>query len=271
MLKDEVNQARRVELATWRHEIASRSSGIYALVVDIEDRLSAPDLSEIASLLDPEERMRAGGFRSLVDRNRFVLAHAVLRIAVGWAAHVAPDLIEFRTGPRWNRAPELSRPFGLNLNLSLSHSGSYVAIGLCLAHSLGIDIEENSPIEDLNGLARSVLGEDEFDLWLSVNGSEQAALIYRFWTSKEAALKAYGLGFSVAPNRLRISCDVAHNPKIAQLDGVEPFPAIEVTTLECRIPRPAILAIASTNCRQISVAFASAEALFCQSHQQMPR
>ncbi len=91
--------------------------------------------------------------------------------------------------------PELSKdqnrtPLPINgVYWSISHKPAYVA-GVVANRQIGIDLEKIRPCS--NALIRKVAGEKE---WALVgNGSDQDDIFFRFWTAKEAVLKAEGIG-----------------------------------------------------------------------------
>jgi 4'-phosphopantetheinyl transferase len=72
---------------------------------------------------------------------------------------------------------------------SLTHKPRYVA-GVVSPGPVGIDLEEIRDIHE--GLYRRVAGKQE---WRSASGlGERKALFFRFWTAKEAVMKAAGTG-----------------------------------------------------------------------------
>ena len=71
--------------------------------------------------------------------------------------------------------------------------------------SQGIDIENIRPLNDLEGISRQVFTEKEIAEVLATNHIEkQTQTFYKFWTCKEAALKAHGTGFMKDPKSLEL-------------------------------------------------------------------
>ncbi len=70
---------------------------------------------------------------------------------------------------------------------SLSHKPEYVA-GVIATHPVGIDVERIRPVQ--SSLADKVIDSNERQL----AGMISDALFYRYWTAKEAVLKAVGVG-----------------------------------------------------------------------------
>ncbi len=74
---------------------------------------------------------------------------------------------------------------------SISHKPTYVA-GVVANTRIGIDLEKIRPCS--NALIRKVAGKKEWDL--AGGNPDQDDIFFRFWTAKEAVLKAEGTGLS---------------------------------------------------------------------------
>jgi len=72
---------------------------------------------------------------------------------------------------------------------SLTHKNVYVA-AVCSPHAVGIDIERLRPVSQ--GLRERLAAPDEWALAPTVD----TVLFFRYWTAKEAVLKAVGMGLT---------------------------------------------------------------------------
>jgi len=81
-----------------------------------------------------------------------------------------------------------------DLRFNLSHTRGAALIGVAAGRELGIDIEWQRPMEDLEGMARAVMSREELGQWLVLPPDDQTPAFYHLWTRKEAYLKAIGLG-----------------------------------------------------------------------------
>ena len=72
---------------------------------------------------------------------------------------------------------------------SLTHKQAYVGAVIC-TQAIGIDIEAIKDVS--NGVMRKTASEAEWRL----TDKEPAAMFFRYWTAKEAVLKAVGIGIS---------------------------------------------------------------------------
>lgn len=80
------------------------------------------------------------------------------------------------------------------LKFNISHSGLLVVCAISKNSDVGIDIEKIKPINIENFKSQMSLDE-----WISVSGAKDIQQhFYRYWTQKEAAVKADGRGLSVS-------------------------------------------------------------------------
>ena len=75
------------------------------------------------------------------------------------------------------------------IHWSLTHKEHYVA-AVTATHPIGIDIERDRPVSE--GLYKRLADSDEWELAPAVT----QGLFYRYWTAKEAVLKAVGKGLA---------------------------------------------------------------------------
>jgi 4'-phosphopantetheinyl transferase len=206
---------------TWLASLARGESDIlHAIVVDLGDVTASDASAPFETLLDAEDRERAARFRFPEDRNRFVIAHAILRLVAGHATGVKPEALEFAGRPRTGFPPRLAALPDAPL-LSLSHSGRYIAIALGRGQPVGIDVEWPRPLRDVNALAGAVLTETEARDLAALPPEARDGVFLRWWTAKEAALKAQGTGFATPPADVALGYDAARMPNCADvpIDG----------------------------------------------------
>jgi 4'-phosphopantetheinyl transferase len=147
-------------------------------------------------LLDGPERVRCSGFLRSADRTRFVLAAALTKIAAARVLAIAPadvhvDRACSTCGAQHGR-PILS---DTDLHVSVTHSGSTVAVALTRAGPVGVDIEARS---------QRVLPAAD----LIVTPAEPVRTphdLLTYWCRKESVMKATGDGLRVPPTEVVVS------------------------------------------------------------------
>lgn len=122
------------------------------------------------------------------------------------AQEYRPNLLDAADAARIARAPQLSRRTDWQVSralkqyasgqvLSLSHSRGHAAL-LCAGRNLrsGIDLEAVRP-RDFNTLAQWVCSREEQEYLHTCSETALSETFYRFWTLKEALVKAARLSF----------------------------------------------------------------------------
>lgn len=167
-----------------------------------ERALSGATEDELKGILDPEERERAQTFRSLSDRQHFILAHAFLRKTLSrYAPRVAPAAWSYAIGP-YGR-PELAGPAaacgaggGPRLRFNLSHTRGLVACSVTEGGECGVDVERRDRTRNFLGMARTAFAPSERAQLERLPAEQRQARFYQIWTLKEAYIKLIGMGLS---------------------------------------------------------------------------
>ena len=162
------------------------------------------------ALLDTSERERAARFYFDRDRRRFIAAHASMRVVLGRCLDRPPQSLRFTAGS--NNKPRLVDP-PLDLHFNLSHAGERALLALTLGHEIGVDIEEERPIEMLE-LARRYFAPAEADELLALPPSEQRSAFFRCWTRKESFIKALGDGLAFPLDGFEVSLTKEDVPQL---------------------------------------------------------
>jgi 4'-phosphopantetheinyl transferase len=96
--------------------------------------------------------------------------------------------------PTLDNAMDNSRTFAFNM----SHSGDLVLIAISTGTTIGIDVEQiSSSRVHLESIATSCLNPSEATLLNGGPPDTRARTLLRYWTHKEAYLKAIGRGLSL--------------------------------------------------------------------------
>jgi len=157
--------------------------------------------------LSPEELDRAGRYRFEHDRRRFMVARAALRYLLAGYLGTEPASLRLVPGPHGKPqlAPVVSR--WLRFNTSRSEDLAVFAVGR--DRELGVDVERVRTDIDFVPLADRVLSVAERGALNQLAPEARRREFYRYWTRKEAYLKALGVGLAVAPHELEVTGDHA--------------------------------------------------------------
>jgi 4'-phosphopantetheinyl transferase len=165
--------------------------------------------ASLEAVLDARERHRHGRLRRPADQLSYLAAHVLARLAL--AFYLDRDPAELRLGVRCRGcgSTDHGKPMLLHpqedVEFSLSHSGGRVAVAVARGASVGVDVEAIAPDGDYSGVAAHVLSTPEKDELLALPGGERAIAFVRYWSRKEAVLKATGFGLGVPPSGLTVT------------------------------------------------------------------
>jgi len=104
-----------------------------------------------------------------------------------------------------------------NIHFNLSHSGKYVACAIS-DNKVGIDIEYNDPIIDLNIAKNYFYNEEYTNIMNSANPSNE---FFKYWVLKESYMKYTGLGFNLELNSFQINInneDITIRPPVNNIN-----------------------------------------------------
>jgi 4'-phosphopantetheinyl transferase len=158
----------------------------------------------LVTLLDDLEVARWRAFRHDGSQRLYLTGHALARLVLGAHTGIAPRSLRFvarcrRCGDDHGR-PRLAEG---ELEWSLSHSGDQVAVAVVRGTSVGIDIELVRP--DGDELPLAALSQRERVVFDRIAEPDRARVFARYWTRKEAVLKATGHGLAFDPALLTMS------------------------------------------------------------------
>lgn len=156
------------------------------------------------ALLNAVERARADAYARAVDRDRFTVGCALSRLVLGGLLDMPAAAVSLRRECGQCGGPHgRPRAAGSGLELSVTHSGGHVGLAVTAAGPVGLDVERiDARAADI---AASVATENERRALARLPGDERPAAFFRFWTRKEAALKAVGTGLRVPMAAIDVS------------------------------------------------------------------
>jgi 4'-phosphopantetheinyl transferase len=153
-----------------------------------------PDLLD--SILSAAERQRAAELRLAAPRRRFVIARAALRILLGRYLQIPPAAVSILANA--NTKPRLASIHDVSgLHFNVAHSDMLALIAFTTGCGIGADVERVREIRHANHLAKRYFHPAEFaTIAAAAMPADRDATFLRYWTGKEALLKAIGTGIT---------------------------------------------------------------------------
>ena len=150
-------------------------------------------INKLFQILNKDERIKSRSFMQQRDQKNYIITHAYLRILLTkYYPTISPKSWVFSKN-KYGK-PFLSKEHNINIYFNISHTYSAVAFIFTKSNVCGIDIEEDRNLILDEQVINLTLSDKEKNIYqISKNKN---ALFYRFWTLKEAYLKACGIGLS---------------------------------------------------------------------------
>ncbi len=176
-------------------------------------------------LLSSDERERAGRFKFVRDRNRYIVAHAALRWILAAYLRLNPLDFRFLLGPRGKPRLESGR-----LTFNLTHSHEVALIAVTQSREVGVDVEWVSQDFAFDEVAERFFTPSEVAALAALPRQLQRQAFYKCWTSKEAYLKAKGTGLSGELDEVEI---VRGQDEVVRIEGGVPnWTLTELSSIE---------------------------------------
>ena len=166
--------------------------------------LTRDEPSRLWDCLHEDERARARRFHFLRDRDRFVAFRGSLRHIL--ARYLDQPAARVRLACTPEGKPFL--PEHPDLHFNLSHAADLALVAVSRGGPLGVDIEQIHSDSTVDSTSSLVLSDPERDQLRRLSGASRCERFARFWTRKEAYIKADGRGMQLQLDRI----DVATSP-----------------------------------------------------------
>jgi 4'-phosphopantetheinyl transferase len=152
-------------------------------------------------VLNEAEQIQAGKFKNALLHKRYVEIHGRLRMLLAQRLSQSLERISIKNAehgkPYLADHPELA--------FNLSHSADRVMIAVGWNCQLGVDIEFCKQRINLSGLVDKCFSKEEAAYWTKLPETKKNEEFYRFWTRKEAFVKATGHGIALGLNQCVIN------------------------------------------------------------------
>jgi 4'-phosphopantetheinyl transferase len=167
--------------------------------------LEAAHLRRLERNLSADEKERASRFRFARDRDRFAGARGLLREILAPYLDVSPGQLRFGYGAHGK--PFLAGEEHSDLRFNVSHSFDAMLLAIARLREVGVDVEgvSNNIGLTIDEIGDTVLSEPEKQAVARSDGEDKRTNFLRFWTLKEALIKADGRGVSLPLERIDVS------------------------------------------------------------------
>jgi 4'-phosphopantetheinyl transferase len=160
---------------------------------------------EMEAALSDDEQARAGRFIRDEPRRLFLATRSALRAILGRYLDLPPADVPILTDASGKpNVPDSDVQF------NVAHSGELALVAVARGFAVGVDVELVRPVDEAREIAARNFHPDERAAICAADVAQQDAIFLRYWTRKEAVLKAIGTGlgypldaFDVLPDQGR--------------------------------------------------------------------
>jgi 4'-phosphopantetheinyl transferase len=175
---------------------------------------SASLIKLCSNALSSAELEHKSYFKFPKDQHSFVVSHGLLRILLSYYLHISPDELKMVKHSK-------GKPYQLNdpcLFFNISNSGDCCVFAVSRNGEVGVDLEKIRPLDDLDELIRKNFSPKEQAV-INRQPKERLHRFFKFWTIKEAFLKAIGEGMRLTPDLLEFSSEKGEH-KLQSFAGI---------------------------------------------------
>lgn len=153
-------------------------------------------LAEALTILCESERERAARFRFERDRRLYLVAHALLRRALGEHLCVTPSAVTFQHNAHGRPELHVDVHSGAGLHFSLAHAHGMAVCALTTRCEVGVDVEPLERVVPME-VAKRFFAPSELEDLLEQPEARRGERFFTYWTLKEAYVKARGVGLGL--------------------------------------------------------------------------
>lgn len=168
-------------------------------------------LAAYDALMTEDERKRQRAFVFEKNRQESLVTRALVRTTLSRHRPVAPQDWRFVTN-EWG-CPRIEPDCGLSFNLS--NHPTMVVCAVTEGGAIGVDVEPHDRAQQILGLARDVFAPSEQEALAALRPDEREDRALSLWTSKEAYIKARGMGLAIPLDGFAFAFEEPLAPRIA--------------------------------------------------------
>ncbi|MCG6201608.1 4'-phosphopantetheinyl transferase family protein [Psychromonas antarctica] len=166
---------------------------IHLWIINPQDISDPTRLCSLKKLLTPFELAKTERYLSPSAQHNALITRAFVRLVLSQYAPILPHDWIFDINDQGK--PELKTP-PLALRFNLSHNNDLVVCAVCLDHDIGCDVESLRRKISIDAISKRYFSTIEYQNIKKLPPSRQSAQFFKYWTLKEAFVKATGFGIS---------------------------------------------------------------------------
>ncbi len=164
-------------------------------IITLDTRETRSRVENYFKLLSDVEKQRAARFANNELSQRFICAHGALREILSDYVGLPADQLIFNQN-KYGKPYLIIDGQESYLQFNMSHSDHMLAIIISNDKAVGIDIEAVRENQNLAKVSKQYFSTLEYQQFIALPSAEQTAAFYRYWTCKEAFIKAIGQSLS---------------------------------------------------------------------------
>lgn len=180
--------------------------------------LSSPQIEKLSKILSPDELKRANRFHFERDRQHFIAGRGILRKILQSYTGIESSRVQFRYSASGKPMLANANSIAQKLNFNLSHSRNLALYAFSCERPVGVDVEQIRPLEDAEKLAQRFFSIREYAFISTLPQERQQEAFFKFWTCKEAYLKAIGDGLA-SLNKVEVAFEDNKPPILLNIPG----------------------------------------------------
>jgi 4'-phosphopantetheinyl transferase len=197
-------------------EHLQREAHVWFVVPEtIRDTLKVEACLSILSKQELEQHRR---FRLPEDGHRYLVSHALVRMALSKYIDIPPSKWVFSRTQRGR--PEIANPGIPAIQFNLTHTVGLAGCVVTFSNACGIDAEKIAERHNHAGVAKKMFSDAESRELEQLVGQAYLEHFFTRWTLREAYVKALGIGISFPTRKLTFtvnkdnSVEVSFHPDI---------------------------------------------------------
>lgn len=196
---------------------------IHVWTAHIDETVPVEEL--YSPVLSRDEQERVKRFRFVPHRNRYITLHYAIRRILSLYMQIPPRNIMIEKGT-YGKPFIKEQPHNQLISFNASSTSNMIAIACAQNRNLGIDIEYVDPKLNIEAIIPSLYSTDEMKQFKLIDNSNRLEHVLRFWTAKEAYVKALGSGLHYPLKDITLHLSEQNTLYVSQAKNDDPRMAI---------------------------------------------